>query len=957
MKIPQSIRETNEFEKLRKLKHKFSDSKNMMKDRIKLKIQKAREPKRVLSQKEMEQLNLKIILENHKQDVPQFDNKAPLVSIIIVNHNGSHHLNRLFNSFSTVFDYYPNYEVIVVDNNSKDESINVINSFDNIPITLIQNKTNESFSHANNQASEIAKGEYLLFLNNDIKPLDGFLNHMMDTILNKGKNVGAVGARLFYPDCSHSHINKYKSYTIQHAGIIFKESDGFIKPFNKDNGEEYDFNENKNVQQIIAVTAATLLVKKSTFFDVGRFDEDYLYGYEDVDLCLKLHSQGYVNYYNPKATLYHYEFGTQENDKNNNVKKRRLNNKNIFIEKWNKWLRSELFMDKINDNKIFSDKPLTIAFVVTENSKNTTAGDYFTALTLANKLKKFGWNIKYLAQNPQKGQKNWYYVDEDVDVLISLLDRYDLSKVQSKNGLLIKVAWLRNWFERWTNSPYFMKYDIILASSQKACDFIHDKTGKKVFLYPLATDPDMFNENVPSNDEYICDYCFTGSYWDADREIIDCLDPDSLDYTFNLYGVNWNKISKLKKFMKGFVDYKMMPTVYSSTKIVLDDANHVTREYGSVNSRVFDAFSSGKLVLTNGSIGNNDLFDGKIPEYHSKEELNRQLNYYFTHQNERESKIKELQDIIRTKHTYDVRAKSLRDILINYINAKKIAIKMPVPNWEEIYQWGDYYVAEALQTEFLKRGYEVKIQVLSEWNDETDSIVDMVFVLRGLSKYEPKIQHFNMMWNISHPDLIDLDEYNMYDHIFIASKIWAEHVSKKVEVPVSCLLQCTNTDRFFPDFDETYKQDVLFVGNSRNIYRKVIKDLLPTKYNLAVYGAGWDKFIDKRYIKGEHIPNNQLRKAYSSCGVLLNDHWEDMRKKGFISNRIFDALACGACVISDEIEGIDELFGSHVITYRNHKDLNNLIGEYLNKNIKYDASLIENHTYSKRVDIILKFWN
>jgi spore maturation protein CgeB len=120
---------------------------------------------------------------------------------------------------------------------------------------------------------------------------------------------------------------------------------------------------------------------------------------------------------------------------------------------------------------------------------------------------------------------------------------------------------------------------------------------------------------------------------------------------------------------------------------------------------------------------------------------------------------------------------------------------------------------------------------------------------------------------------------------------------------VEALIQCTDPELFYPDFSEEYEHELLFVGNSRKVYRKIIKDLIPTDKDLAVYGTNWEKFIDKRYIKGQHIPHTELRKAYSSCKILLNDHWDDMREKGFISNRIFDGLASGALIISDQVEG------------------------------------------------------
>lgn len=946
MRIPESIRNTKQFDKARIIKHKLQDSKGIYADKAKYTIKEFLRKKRYLSEDQKKEIISQINKDNLSNVVPLFE-ENPLVSIIIVNHNGASHLTRLLGCIDDTI--HLKYEIIIIDNASEDNSLHIINYHKHLPITLIKNQNNESFSYANNQGVKIAKGDYVLFLNNDTEPLNGWLNHMMKSMLNN-KNVGAVGSKLIYPDCDSSKINREKSYTIQHSGIIFKEGDGYIKPYNRDNSEEYeDTRENNEDEEIIAVTAACLLIKKSVYLEVGGFDTDYEYGYEDVDLCLKLHKAGYKNIYNPKSVLYHYEFGTQEKDNKKEVRTRRLNNQKVFINKWNKWLRKELIEDKFNNRGIFTNKPLTVSFVVTQSDEKTTAGDYFTALTLAKQLEKFGWNIKYQSRVKSNNQRDWYHVDDDVDVLISLLDAYDLTKVQCNNGLLVKIAWLRNWFERWIENPAFLKYDIILASSQKACDFINNKTGKKAILYPLASDKGMFNENILRNKEYDCDYCFTGSYWDAKREIIKCLNPELLDYKFHLYGANWNKVSELSKYSRGFVKYEDMPQVYASTKIVIDDANHVTKKWASVNSRVFDALASGKLILTNGTEGNNEIFGGKIPEYHSEKELTNQINYYLINTEEREEKINELKSIVLEKHTYTHRANTLRKILIDYYQKPKIAIKTPVPCWDEIHKWGDYYVAEGLKEEFEKKGYIVKIQMLSEWKDSSDSDVDTVIVLRGLSNYKPKVQHYNIMWNISHSDLVSLKEYESYDHIFIASKYWTEQLMPRVNVPVECMWQCTDINRFYPEFNKKYESELLFVGNSRRVYRKILKDLIPTDHELSVYGADWEGLIDKKYIKGEHIPNNELRQAYSSCTILLNDHWEDMREKGFISNRIFDGIACGASILSDSVEGLDDLFPNVVYTYNDKNELKSIIEEML-KNPKNIKGNIEGHTYKDRVE-------
>ena len=457
----------------------------------------------------------------------------------------------------------------------------------------------------------------------------------------------------------------------------------------------------------------------------------------------------------------------------------------------------------------------------------------------------------------------------------------------------------------------------------------------------------------------MCDYCFTGSYWNDPREIVDILDPESLPYTFRLFGKNWDEFEKFQPYYEGFIHYQKMPEIYRSTRVVVDDANRVTKRYGSVNSRVFDAIASGVLVVTNGDIGAEETFNGILPVYKSKEDLNELLDFYLSHEEVRKAKIEELQDLFLSNHTYDQRAEKIKDVLESYIWKRKMAIKIPAPNWEEVEEWGDYYLALGLKKELERNDCEVILQVLPEWEGDGDARCDSVLVLRGLSRYHPKPQHFNMMWNISHPDDVTIEEYNQYQHVFIASEYWASEIAKKVDVPVEAMLQCTDPEIFYPDPDDDYKHDLLFVGNSRGVHRKIIKDLLPTDEELAVYGSGWEGLVDKKYIKGDHIPNKELRKAYSSCKILLCDHWDDMRDKGFLSNRLFDASACGAFIISDNVKGIGDVFGDSLVTYENSDDLQSLITYYLANNYEkkeesFDRTDLFNFTFEKRIESIIQ---
>lgn len=287
-----------------------------------------------------------------------------------------------------------------------------------------------------------------------------------------------------------------------------------------------------------------------------------------------------------------------------------------------------------------------------------------------------------------------------------------------------------------------------------------------------------------------------------------------------------------------------------------------------------------------------------------------------------------------------------------------IAIKSPHP--VDDHTWGDYFFAIALKKSFEKRGFKVVIHELQNWDREDDN-EDIVIVLRGLSKYIPKPEHINIMWNISHPEAVSIEEYNSYDVVFISSIKYSQEMDKKLDTVVKPLLQCTDPEVFFPKFNKDYSEDILFVGKTRRVFREIIKDISATSHDFSVYGEGWEQYIDKKFIKGEFIPNNILNQFYSSCNILLNDHWAEMRDLDFPSNRLFDALACGAFIISDDIPSAGDLFENNIVTYKNSKDLDEKIDFYLNNKPERDKKrkagreiVLANHTFDNRADEIIE---
>ncbi len=210
---------------LRNLRNSYKDYNSLTRYKINRwrnrdRNQKMKEPVVKLSKEEIKEKYQSILNENRTiLNLKEFESDAPLVSIIILNRNGLSHLEKLFQNFQENMEY-PNYEIIVVDNASTDDSVNFLKQLPH-PVKVIQNTENRSFSQANNQAAETAEGEFILLLNNDVEPTYGWLNQMVQAAL-RSEDVGAVGAKLVYPaSTQHNH-----SFKIQHTGIAFREEEG-----------------------------------------------------------------------------------------------------------------------------------------------------------------------------------------------------------------------------------------------------------------------------------------------------------------------------------------------------------------------------------------------------------------------------------------------------------------------------------------------------------------------------------------------------------------------------------------------------------------------------------------------------------------------------------------------------------------------------------------------------------
>ena len=250
----------------------------------------------------------------------------PLVSIIIPNRD---HLEDLQRCITSILEKssYERYEIIVAENNSTtDEIFQYYKTVQENPnVRVFKYKGDFNYSRINNLAVSKARGEYILLLNNDTQVITlDWIEEML--MYAQRKDVGAVGAKLYYED-----------RTIQHAGVVLA-----LGQHRTAGHSHYRVSSNNlgymgrlcYAQNVMAVTGACLMMRKELFTELGGLDENFAVSLNDVDLCIRAWKAGYVNIFTPFAELYHFESVSRGSDDHGENAQRYERESEAFRTKW-----------------------------------------------------------------------------------------------------------------------------------------------------------------------------------------------------------------------------------------------------------------------------------------------------------------------------------------------------------------------------------------------------------------------------------------------------------------------------------------------------------------------------------------------------------------------------------------------------------------------------------------------
>lgn len=248
---------------------------------------------------------------------------------------------------------------------------------------------------------------------------------------------------------------------------------------------------------------------------------------------------------------------------------------------------------------------------------------------------------------------------------------------------------------------------------------------------------------------------------------------------------------------------------------------------------------------------------------------------------------------------------------------------------------GDFFLADDLKKGFEQLGFQVECRFREDYDDLKLGNAGNVLYFKGYYNFE----HLPDDGNARRKKVLYLYYIEgLKPEILTEADVVASASLKLIDafltprgVKTAFVPQFTNPERFKPAAIEAGKAyEVLFVGsNHTGKGRQSVRYALEAQAPLAVFGKFWETTLSPQVLKGSYIDNDELFKYYASAGIVLNDHREDMRYYGFVSNRIYDVTAAGGFIFTDYLPEIEQAFGGAVATYKNYDEFKEKLAYYL----------------------------
>lgn len=546
-----------------------------------------------------------------------------------------------------------------------------------------------TFASLNNAVTSLApESDYYLFLNDDVFVGENWLSSLVDACENN-PSLSVASPVLFFPfiqppftefpvrpGCPDNLCG-----TVQHEGVVFKPTSEFAQlpdyrmPVNLAEHSLLDLP--AEPLTVPAVSAACMLVRREDFETLGGFDSQFEWGLEDIDFCLRVREQKSGEsavVVVPRSIGFHNESSTRRRQKTNWIDESRERNHRLFFQRWNKEIRKQVVQEKCGKRQRFFCAPgeaqLHFVLACTSTSSQEAYGDSIVAAQLAKALEKLGHRVQLLEQRPVC---KWYAPQGHPDVYISLVDKVEIERLKDLPAL--KVGWIRNHIPRWFKREDIHEYDLLLGSSPTTARIIQEKlsalkepeNAPEVDVLMLAADTDRFTPEGQSLSPQM-DLAFIGSYWNEPRSFDPLLEMDK-DFSFAIFGKRWDLVPQCKKYWRGFVPPEKLPMAYRSCRVVVDDHHEGTRPFGCINLRIFEAFATGRPVITNGCAGIEQVFSEGLYAFEDPNDIPRLIQRIESDLKNDPSLPERLRRGIEEHHTFDQRARELCETAGRILNS------------------------------------------------------------------------------------------------------------------------------------------------------------------------------------------------------------------------------------------------------------------------------------------------
>jgi len=556
----------------------------------------------------------------------------PRVTIVIPVYNRAEYTFQCLQALAEHTDGQDlTYEVVVVDNGSTDATPELLSQVTG-DVVVWRNPENLGFARACNQGALLARGEIVVFLNNDTEVHPGWLQALVDE-LESHPETGVVGGRLLYPDG-----------TIQHAGVVIGRD---LIPTHIRRSLPADHPSVLERRTYPVVTAACAAVRRLEFYAIGMFDEEFVNGHEDIDLCFRYREAAANVVYRPDCVVTHHESVTE-----GRMASRPRNLERTFRKWRDRFLIQDDFAYSFPEaEKARPDRPLTFAIKIgPPDREKGNWGDIYFAESLAKSLSRLGHRclIHYLNE--------WGRPDLDVDVVIHLKG---LSEYRQKPYNL-NLLWMLSHPDMHTREE-LLRYDAVLVASLPHAARLKRELPLPVIPLLQATDPEHFRPHPEIPKEF--DLVFVGNNNGVGRLRMRRIVADVLPTKLRLgvWGHGWEGKLPQGVFQREFVPWEELPRIYAGAKIVLNDHHPDMLAKGFVNNRTFDVVASGTRLVSDRVRAIEEVLS--VASYRKRSELRRIVRNLLEKDAAEDPGFQALRSRVLEQFTFDRRAEEILSVV------------------------------------------------------------------------------------------------------------------------------------------------------------------------------------------------------------------------------------------------------------------------------------------------------